>query len=392
MSTGSVWLYSSYLNEASTAAPICIKGVLNQSIRLGYNSWIKPDKTPRIKPVPLWKYPTSRGPFQTRQVRYMIIRTYPTWTCNSRTYRGIGRTALNAFTYSPPPVSSYPWSNILASKVKGLRCNLASDIAEYRDSLTAATTLAEKLTKAVRVTSGIVRKCGGNPRCIAKLLGREALREKKERFAWGDVPSAWLTGALALGPTVSSLDTVLTTLAASGRAKPILRVVRMSHTEESRDGKIFANGGYQIDGHYFCSVKTKVVAVLELTVPSGVWDDSFTPGNPLEVGYEMIPLSFVLDWFIPIGNWLSSLDAYSGVSQIWGSTSTRTRMVVTGVRDPKYPAYEQLGSDVYSTYQRTAFTQAPPLTIPHWSPHPTVAKLITAMSLLATSIIGASKP
>jgi hypothetical protein len=44
--------------------------------------------------------------------------------------------------------------------------------------------------------------------------------------------------------------------------------------------------------------------------------------NPLNVAWELVPYSFVVDWFLPIGGWISSLDAtvgfeFRGVSQTY---------------------------------------------------------------------------
>lgn len=38
--------------------------------------------------------------------------------------------------------------------------------------------------------------------------------------------------------------------------------------------------------------------------------------NPASVLWETVPLSFVIDWAIPVGNWLSSMDALTGVDII----------------------------------------------------------------------------
>lgn len=45
--------------------------------------------------------------------------------------------------------------------------------------------------------------------------------------------------------------------------------------------------------------------------------------NPALVMWELTPWSFVIDWFLPIGNYLSSLDATLGLRFISGSTSNR---------------------------------------------------------------------
>lgn len=36
--------------------------------------------------------------------------------------------------------------------------------------------------------------------------------------------------------------------------------------------------------------------------------------NPLSLGWELLPFSFVVDWFLPVGNYLNSLDATIGLS------------------------------------------------------------------------------
>lgn len=46
--------------------------------------------------------------------------------------------------------------------------------------------------------------------------------------------------------------------------------------------------------------------------------------NPALIAWELVPWSFVIDWFIPIGNYISSLDATLGLSFVTGSCSTKT--------------------------------------------------------------------
>lgn len=53
---------------------------------------------------------------------------------------------------------------------------------------------------------------------------------------------------------------------------------------------------------------------------------SFGFTNPLEVAYELMFLSFVVDWVVPIGDYLSSLDNHLGV-EIVGDWSISTKIV-----------------------------------------------------------------
>lgn len=61
-------------------------------------------------------------------------------------------------------------------------------------------------------------------------------------------------------------------------------------------------------GPYFADVKDSVrfvwrAAPNDLDLPA-----RFGLGNPLEIGWELLPFSFVADWFLPIGDYLSALD------------------------------------------------------------------------------------
>jgi hypothetical protein len=58
--------------------------------------------------------------------------------------------------------------------------------------------------------------------------------------------------------------------------------------------------------------------------------------NPAQLAWELVPYSFVVDWFFPIGNWLGGLDASAGLTFESGyrttllktdATSTRTRSI-----------------------------------------------------------------
>lgn len=47
--------------------------------------------------------------------------------------------------------------------------------------------------------------------------------------------------------------------------------------------------------------------------------------NPLLIAWELVPYSFVVDWAIPVGNWLESIDAMLGYSKASTSASLFTR-------------------------------------------------------------------
>jgi len=47
--------------------------------------------------------------------------------------------------------------------------------------------------------------------------------------------------------------------------------------------------------------------------------------NPLLIAWELMPWSFVIDWLLPVGNWISSLDATQGLDFVDGYRSVRIR-------------------------------------------------------------------
>jgi hypothetical protein len=65
-----------------------------------------------------------------------------------------------------------------------------------------------------------------------------------------------------------------------------------------------------------------------------IWANSLGLTNPLLVGWELLPFSFVLDWMVPVGDWLSALDATLGWKFKSGSRTRRTAVVANAKRAP----------------------------------------------------------
>lgn len=63
--------------------------------------------------------------------------------------------------------------------------------------------------------------------------------------------------------------------------------------------------------------------------------------NPLEIAWELVPFSFVADWFLPVGDYLSSLDAMLGYGPADCSISRLVKVDSLFTIDP---FFEKLGS------------------------------------------------
>lgn len=69
----------------------------------------------------------------------------------------------------------------------------------------------------------------------------------------------------------------------------------------------------------FKGVRTRLDAIPDNELLSSLTSLGVT--NPLLVGWELVPFSFVFDWFVPVGLWLDSIDALNGYTGVTESTS-----------------------------------------------------------------------
>jgi hypothetical protein len=87
--------------------------------------------------------------------------------------------------------------------------------------------------------------------------------------------------------------------------------------------------------------------------------------NPLSIGWELVPFSFVVDWALPVGKYLESLDAMLGYESAYASISLFTKMKwdekgrfqqvsPTAYRDNRYAGQKTCGEVGSHRFQRCA--------------------------------------
>lgn len=81
--------------------------------------------------------------------------------------------------------------------------------------------------------------------------------------------------------------------------------------------------------------------------------------NPLEVAWAVVPFSFVVDWFLPVGNFLEALTARLGVDFIDGSLSTivTTEARCTALPDNLFQA-EVISNTIYGITSVKAYRRS----------------------------------
>jgi hypothetical protein len=122
--------------------------------------------------------------------------------------------------------------------------------------------------------------------------------------------------------------------------------------------------------------------------------------NPPQLAWELIPFSFVFDWLLPIGDWLSSLDATVGLRFSDGSKSVKrdlTRTITTrkttqssgpftwGTQTSKEVKVDT-SSFVEDSIVRTKLSSFPDVAFPPFKNPASMMHLATALALLRKAI------
>lgn len=96
--------------------------------------------------------------------------------------------------------------------------------------------------------------------------------------------------------------------------------------------------------------------------------------NPALLAWELLPWSFVVDWFVPVGNYLESLTAFDGFDLVDGclsnTSTTKYQQDTSGTHTSFFSIYKSVTSIAWSagyficTYTRTPLTSWPSAVLP----------------------------
>lgn len=140
-------------------------------------------------------------------------------------------------------------------------------------------------------------------------------------------------------------------------------------------------------GRSFYKVKYLVRYSADNSVVHSLSSMGFT--NPALIAWELLPFSFVVDWFLPIGNWISSLDAtvglkfHSGVKIVVDSHSVCEKTYANAV----YQGTQRFTADMSASVKRFSVTRTvlksfPSPKIPSFKNPVSLTHFANAMSLL----------
>lgn len=229
------------------------------------------------------------------------------------------------------------------SKVKESNLNLAQDLGEYKET-----------TRMVRS----MLKFLGNIKKGAIRIGRDLANKPASVVA-----DAWLGYIYGLRPTMSTIHDLATFEARKINSSRRIKSVT-GNSVTLTEGSVLDTNGRTTTIHSY-----GVTYGARLRIPDNDTISRLTSLDPISITWELLPLSFVLDWAVDIGSYLESLEAerrFAGyLSDIYTTTSYR-RDSQTMFDMPPPPAsfgqYDQkvgYGRINFVEIKRTLLTQPP---------------------------------
>lgn len=282
--------------------------------------------------------------------------------CGSRKYytvyerkQGIGVSSTSTVPVILPTVD---WESRLYQHVRSEFVTIGDSLAEYR------------------ATAKMFKQYAQGMYSTAKKL--RDLKKFRTSMSFCTVPLAELAYSFGVAPLVE--DTFSTAEALRLRLQnPIYKDYHNT------------SNGYVMDrptwsGYYDVQRRSRVSIRVNARYELKPFESVITISNPVSWAWELIPFSFVVDWGIPIGQWLLDIDAIRLMEGIKGTrtvkrnysqyfrigSNNRFGVLVKG----------SLGSSKLKDHQRFLLTSLPLPPFPRWKPSLSWHKVYRAITLL----------
>jgi len=251
---------------------------------------------------------------------------------------GVSSNYFTAYTefYPAPPD---PYSHIPGVEFKALRkliekaqvgieANLAQDFAQLHQTVDLIGNTANRLRGAL-----LALKSGNIPKAIKDIwqgkepvlrLGGKLLHSEKS------LANNWLELQYGWKPLLQDIHGAFESLAQLTVGDLYTRRVAASASmEDHGEGDPITHwlgSATKVGAHYY-SARTRCKYVLRYKVDNHLMQFLQQTGftNLPNLVWEILPLSFVSDWFVPLGPWLETLRSWDGLTFVDGSVTLFTR-------------------------------------------------------------------
>lgn len=237
---------------------------------------------------------------------------------------------------SAPPIL---WTNLTARAEVECKIKLKDQKVQYCTALAEASKTVEAIARTFnQLFAGYKQLRKGNLSGALKALNvlpRQIVKDKNGRITMGGAGKRVLAGStgafanrwleLQYGwlPLLGDLHGAYEDSRRSFLDRGFLVSAKRVITQAINESKDLAESN-KLPCNIRTTGKAGVKVRLDYNLRSDALSTAATIGltNPLEVAWELVPFSFILDWALPIGDWLSSMDADFGLT-FKGGTKTQ---------------------------------------------------------------------
>jgi hypothetical protein len=234
----------------------------------------------------------------------------------------------------------------------GIEGNLAQDIVQIGQTTRLITNTCKRLVKSVTAL-----KHGNIPGAVRALWDGHMPRYNGRGPSLSkSLASNWLELQYGWKPLIQDVRASMEALKRLNSASGLLvhRVTGSARVQTTTDSPIISGVGTNGRiGTHSLSAETRVKIVLRYKIDDKLkaflQQTGFT--NPINLGWEIVPFSFVVDWFIPIGPYLETLSSWDGLVFQDGSKTTFTRGVQTSIVDAS-ETFSGINYEHHARYRR----------------------------------------
>ncbi len=270
-------------------------------------------------------------------------------------------------------------------KLKDQKVNLGVAMAELHETADLVSTACSRIASGVRA----YRKRHNTS--IWNQIKQEGQKNGKHHYY--AIPGDWLELQYGWNPLMQDIQGACEALSKRTRDSKSFDVKVTGACKDTYKRK-WVKAMYAGFGHYRCTdfvqFNSRTVLYYSLNNPLLATFSSLGLTNPAEIVWERIPYSFVVDWFLPVGSWLSSMDADFGWSFKAGANTCFTKVTGNGSALPDNPDPNNfdvvVGNGDYNykgwVLNRLVFGSTPGVGLPHFKNPFSAHHVANAISLL----------
>lgn len=193
-------------------------------------------------------------------------------------------------------------ANKMLQKIAGIRVNA---LELYATRVETANTVAKRMMQLAQSALALKR---GNWKQFKKHLGLSKTLKKPGAHKFEDIPGLWLEYSFGWVPLYSDIYTILN----KTFEPPSLKVKAVHKSDRTIDIHRRSNTYDQVG---IKTYKTRVTctADVQVDVPALAAISQYGLNNPAAVAWELVPYSFVVDWFLPVGDYIEQMGATAGL-------------------------------------------------------------------------------